>query len=463
MVTSPPRGTIHGVRSVPLSLGLAIAVATVLADSSVVVLALPDLLSSFDVSIERVSWVITAFNLALALAAVPAAYLAVRAGSRRVAAAGLACFAVASAACAAAGSFDVLLAARCVQAVSGAAVVCAALALLQETSGSPRRGATTWAAAAAAGAALGPAAGGALTHAFTWKGVFAAQVPLALVPLVILLLRGGLGGPAGERPGRVRPRISPNLALGLVSAALTAALFLLVLMLVRGWNLDPLEAAAVVSAIPAAALVTGRLVPPSTLSRGPTAAGVILIAGGLAALALVPSADIVWTLAPQVLIGCGLALTLPGLTGDALTGYGPQAIQGGWTIGARHAGVVIGLLILTPIFTTDLLAQQAAAERTGTGLVLNSALSFDAKLRLGDAIDRQLQQANNRLPDLRPAFRAQHPSGADVPVYRRLHADLDDQVRRAATHAFSRSFLVAAVIALAALVPIAAARPKAAA
>src|SRR6185312_10374249 len=273
--------TIHGVRSVPLSLGLAIAVATVLADSSVVVLALPDLLSSFDVSIERVAWVITAFNLALAVFAVPA-------GAGRVAAVGLACFAAASAACAAAGNFDLLIAARCVQAVSGAAVVCAGLALMQDVSGSRRRGATAWAAAAAVGAALGPAAGGALTQAFTWRGVFAAQVPLALVPLLLLLLRGGLRRSAGETPGRARPPISPNLALGLVSAALTAALFLLVLMLVRGWNLDPLEAAAVVSAIPAAALVTGRLVPPANLSRGPAAGGVILIAGGLAALALVP-------------------------------------------------------------------------------------------------------------------------------------------------------------------------------
>ena len=123
---------------------------------------------------------------------------------------------------------------------------------------------------------------------------------------------------------------------------------------------------------------------------------------------------------------------------------------------------MVGLLILTPIFTTDLLAQQAAAERAGTALVLNSALSFDAKLRLGDAIDRELQQARNRLPDLGPAFRAQHPSGADVPVYEHLHHQLTEQVRRAATHAFSRAFLVASAIALVALVPIGLSREAAA-
>ena len=79
---------------------------------------------------------------------------------------------------------------------------------------------------------------------------------------------------------------------------------------------------------------------------------------------------------------------------------GSLAIHGGWTIGARHAGVVIGLLILTPIFTADLLTQQAAAERSGAALVLNSRLSLQAKLRLGDAIDQSLRTTRNRLPDL---------------------------------------------------------------
>ncbi len=452
----------RSLRSAPLAVGLLVAVATVLADSSVVVLALPDVLSAFDVSIERVSWVITAFNLVLALAAVPAAYLAVRASANRVAAAGLAVFALASATCAATGSFDVLIAARCVQAASGALVVCAALRLLPELLGSPARGVAAWAAAAAAGAAVGPAAGGALTHAFTWRGVFAAQVPLALVPLLLLLGRRVVV-PAEAVHGRVRPRASPNIALALVSAALTAALFLLVLELVRGWGLDPLAAAVVLTVIPAAATVTAALARSAHGAAGLPAAGVILIAGGLAALALVPSASIGWTVLPQALIGAGLALTLPGLTREALAGAGSLSIHGGWTIGARHAGVVVGLLILTPIFTADLVTQQAAAERSGAALVLNSRLSLQAKLRLGDAIDQSLRTTQNRLPDLGPAFDAQHPSAADRPTYDHLRSALTEQVRRAATHAFSRAFLIAAAIALLALVPLAAGRREVAA
>ena len=94
--------------------------------------------------------------------------------------------------------------------------------------------------------------------------------------------------------------------------------------------------------------------------------------------------------------------------------------------------------------------------------MLNSQLSLQAKLRLGDAIDQSLRRTQNRLPDLGPAFRSQHPSAADRPTYGHLRSALTEQVRRAATHAFSRAFLVAARIALLALVPLVAARREAA-
>src|SRR5262245_41673148 len=45
------------------------AVAIAFADSAIVVLALPDLLKQYDVSINEVAWVVTAYNVALALGA----------------------------------------------------------------------------------------------------------------------------------------------------------------------------------------------------------------------------------------------------------------------------------------------------------------------------------------------------------------------------------------------------------
>jgi MFS family permease len=70
-VTTRTRKTLVG-----LGIGLA------LADSSVVTLALPDILRQFDVEIPTVAWVLTSYNLWLALAALPAAYAARRRPSR---------------------------------------------------------------------------------------------------------------------------------------------------------------------------------------------------------------------------------------------------------------------------------------------------------------------------------------------------------------------------------------------
>src|SRR5262249_48650979 len=87
-------------------LGLAIGLA--LADSSVVTLALPDILGRFDVGITTVAWVLTSYNLALAVCAVPAAYVS-RHRPRAAFAAGAVIFATASLVCGLAPSFWVLV------------------------------------------------------------------------------------------------------------------------------------------------------------------------------------------------------------------------------------------------------------------------------------------------------------------------------------------------------------------
>jgi MFS family permease len=446
----------------PRAAALALAVGLVLADSSIVVLALPRIYRELDTSVAGVTWVLVSFNLVIALAAVPAAFAARRVGPGRAAAVGLAVFAGAGLACGASSHLSTLIVARCVQALGGAAAVTASLELLPATVGSERRATVVWASAGATGAALGPAIGGILTELVSWQSIFLLQVPVAIAAAVPILAVArheaatGIVEPELRRTGR--PHVLANLALALVSAAIAAALFLLVLLLIEGWRLSPIGAAIVVTVMPLSALAgnrLGRLVPSA---RARAAAGAILVAGGLGSLAALPKAEVALTVPPQVLVGLGLSLVLSALTETALSGRAPQAIHGGWTISARHAGVVIGLLALTPIFTADIAQQRRDAIDAGTAVVLDSRVSPLLKIDLAQRIVARMDEERGRVPTIGSAFEPLPSDPADRAAVLRLRGNLQDQLDRGATHAFSASFLIGALAALLALVPIGLAR-----
>ncbi len=441
-----------------LGIALAVGVGTVLADGSIVVLALPDIYRELDVSVTSVTWVLIAFNFVLAAAAVPAASLARRVGPARIAASGLLVFGAASLACGIADSIGLLLVARCLQAVGGAAAVCASLELLPSVTGSERRAAAIWAGAGALGAAIGPGAGGLLTELVSWQSIFLLQVPIAIG--CVAALTGAVRAESADATVRAerlpagRPHLAANAALALVSAALAAALFLVVLLLIEGWRLTPIAAAAAVTAMPISAIAAAPLTSKVPAVGARATAGVILIAGGLAGLGLLPDASVVLTLPPQILVGIGLALTLSALTESALEGRSPQAIHGGWTIASRHAGVVAGLLVLTPVFTADLDTQRGHAEQAGIAALLDSGVDPSSKLALAGRIADQIEAEGDKVPNVRPAFEplpADAGERAEVVALRDL---IVDEVERAATHAFSASFLISAAFALAALIPI---------
>lgn len=446
----------------PRLAALALAVGLVLADSSIVVLALPDIYRELDTSVAGVTWVLVSFNLVIALSAVPAAHLARRAGPGRTAAVGLAVFAGAGLACAAASDLNTLIAARSVQALGGAAAVTAVLELLPATVGSERRAAAVWATAGATGAALGPTIGGLLTQLVSWQSIFLIQVPIALAAAVPILAvarhEAATGVLSGELRRTGRPHLLANLALAMIAAAIAAALFLLVLLLIEGWALSPIGAALVVSVMPLAALAASRFNDLVPESKPRAAAGAILVSGGLGALALLPKAAIVLTVPPQVLVGVGLSLVLSALTETALGGRAPQAIHGGWTISARHAGVVIGLLALTPIFTADIAQQRRDAIDAGTAVILDSRVPPLEKIDLAQGIEDRLEGERGKVPTIGPAFEPlpSDPEERDAVVA--LREELQDQLDRGATHAFSASFGLAALLGLLALVPIGLAR-----
>jgi MFS family permease len=425
---------------------LGLSVGLVLADSSVVTLALPKILAEFDVEIATLAWALTSFNLALALSAVPAAFLA-RRRPALVFGAGAVVFAAASLACAFASSFELLVGARALQGVAGAAVVCAALDLLSNVMESEAPAARIWALAGVLGASVGPAAGGILTQALGWESIFVVQAPVILVALSVLV--GMRARPVPEPAGR--PHVAANAALLLVSGALVAALFLLVILLINGWRIEPLAAGLIVTVMPLAAIAAARFLGSITPLWARAASGTILISGGLAALGWLPHAGAFWTVPPQIAVGAGLGLALSALTERALAGRSAQAVHGGWTIAARHAGVVLGLLLLTPIFTTDLERNEDDALAAGTSVVLDSRISPLRKLTVARdvlvAVDDAKDEA--RIPDVKAVV-----DHEDEPEYVDLGSDLQDQLDRAVTNAFSRSFLAAALLGLLALIPI---------
>lgn len=430
-------------RTALLGLGVGLA----LADSSIVALALPDILGQFDVAITSVAWVLTSFNLVLAVVAVPAAYVA-RRGPRRAFAIGVAVFAAASLTCGLAPSFDVLVGARCIQAVGAALIVTAALDLLSQVEESDERALRVWVTAGVLGAALGPAVGGILTQLLGWESIFLVQVPIAFT--LLLAVRGltsrSVPAPAG------RPSIPANAALLFVAGGLVAALFLLVLLLVEGWGMPPAAAGLVVTVMPLTAIVVGRARPSSLAAVPGVACGVIFLAGGLAALALMPRAGWAWTIPPQLLVGTGLGLTVVGLTEIALRGRPDQVVHGGWTLAARHAGVVLGLLLLAPVLTGALDESRDEAIRAGAAVVLDSSIPPLDKLGVAQDVLAEVDRAEavGKLPDVERAF-AERPNDAE---WSSLVSSLQDQLDRAVTSAFSGPFFLAAALTLCALVPL---------
>jgi MFS family permease len=419
---------------------LAIVAGLGLADASIVTLALPDILRDLNTSVEGVAAVIGVYTVVLAITLIPFERAASTLSVRAVGAGGFALFAVASAACAGADDLTGLLVARCAQAVGAAA----GLATVFDLLGGAGPGRRLWLGAAVFATALGPAAGGVLTEAFDWRAIFVFQVPVAAAGAVAVLAGPSRAPaqPAPERPERFALR--PALALALVSAALAAVLFLLVLLLVAGWNVSPLSAAATVTVIPLAALGGARL---GGDPRTRAAAGCALVGGGVLALAWLPDASLWWTVIPQALAGVGMGLALTALGGDLLPERTPR--DAARLLAVRHAGIAGILAIAAPIAAHQLDVSTQTAKERGVALVLDAPLPPQDKIKLAPALLNGVDSDQPRAGLRRAVAAERHAfTGAERATYDDLGQKADDMLVTAVGEAFRSSFLLAAAAGL---------------
>lgn len=429
-------------------LGVLAGIAVASADSSVVVLALPDLLSQFGTSIEAASWVISSYNLVVAVGALALIRPVRRLGPGRMAIAGGSLFLVASTACALAPEIWSLIAFRTVQGLGAALLLVAAFPLLRALAVTPERGSSLWAGAGVFGAAVGPAAGGIVTDLLGWRAIFVAQAPVAAVFLVAVQRhRHALSVPATPAPLAGRRPWARWAALVLVSAALVALLFLAVVELIDVRGMSPVGAGLVASAIALAAAVAA----PFATRAGASAAGALLLAGGLAGMALVPGPSLAWPIAALAVAGIGYGLIVPGLARSASELSGSPTAGGANSVALRHAGLVAGLLLLTPLLTSDLAAAGNRAELRGIAVVLEAPADVSTKLRLSfDLAPLLARPAKDGVPDFAGAV-AKSPYVGVAGIGRAV----DSTVRASLARGFRRSFLAASLLALGAALVLA--------
>jgi len=425
---------------------IAVGAGLALADASVVTLALPSMLGDLDTTVEGVAAVIGVYTIALAALLPLAARLQSRTSDPVLAAAGFALFALAGALCATPASLAEMLAFRALQAAGAAAALVAAFAFL--------RGSRLWTYAAVFGTAVGPALGGALTQAFDWRAIFLFQVPLALAAAAASLAArddaavagpgepGAAAGPGRHGVGTARALV----ALAALAAALTGVLFLLVLLLVSGWSLEPLEAAAAVSVLPLAAFAGARVRAPAAVRAS---AGCALVGAGVLALAVLPGAAAGWIVAPQLLAGVGMGMALPALAGDLLPER--SATQAARLLAIRHAGISVALLLIAPVAAAQLDGAVSDVRERGAALILDARLPPLDKIELAGPLVADLDPANPR-DGLRDALDAQAHRFADDPEQRRAYADLtehaDETLVAGIDDAFRVAFLITGALAL---------------
>jgi EmrB/QacA subfamily drug resistance transporter len=193
-------------RRAKVTLTVSIGVFMASLDLFIVNIAFPDIHREFaGSSLSGLSWILNGYAITFAALLVPAGRWADRAGRKRGFLGGLALFALASAACAAAPSVPVLVGARVLQALGAAFMIPTSLGLLLPEYPLEKRGAAVgiWAAVGGVAAAAGPPLGGLLVQA-GWRWVFIVNVPFALGALAASgrLLRE-VRDPSGERPDHV--------------------------------------------------------------------------------------------------------------------------------------------------------------------------------------------------------------------------------------------------------------------
>jgi DHA2 family multidrug resistance protein len=158
-------------------------------DSTIANVALPHMAGSLSASADQISWVLTSYIIAAAIATPVTGWLAGRFGAKRLFVVMIVGFATSSALCGAAQSLGQIVVFRVLQGLFGAAMMPLSQSVILDIFTPSERGPVmaVWSVGTVIAPILGPTLGGWLTDEFSWRWVFYINIPIAVLGLTGVL------------------------------------------------------------------------------------------------------------------------------------------------------------------------------------------------------------------------------------------------------------------------------------
>ena len=357
----PVRNTIFVV------IGIMMASLLQILDTTIANVAIPHMQASLGATPDEISWVLTSYIVASAVAMPMTGWLADRVGSRRLFILSTAGFVIASMLCGMAQNITEMVLFRALQGASGAFISPLSQSAMLDVSKPSRQSQmmAIWGIGIMIGPILGPIIGGTLTENWNWRWVFYVNVPLGALALFILI--------AGLPSRPVQRRRFDIFGFSMIAIAITS----LQLMLDRGNHLDWFDsieiwiyAAAMVSAVWVGAIHFTTTTKPTLFNP-----------------ALFANRNFVVTLFFMLGLGMVMFATMALLPPMLQRLFGYSVVDTGWALMPRGVGTLVSMQLssvlvragLDPrkmVMTGFLLAMLSFWQMSGWSLEVSSTYVF---------------------------------------------------------------------------------------
>src|SRR5919206_488051 len=184
-IAAPPEGAPH---KYLIAFAVVLAALMQVIDSSIVNVALPDMMGNLGASLDEIAWVSTGYILASVIVIPLTGFLGDLLGRKRYFVGSIVTFTVASFLCGASGSLGALVFWRIVQGIGGGALMTVSQAVLFESFPPEEAGMAMalFGLGVMVGPTIGPTLGGWLTDNYGWPWIFYVNIPVgALAALMI--------------------------------------------------------------------------------------------------------------------------------------------------------------------------------------------------------------------------------------------------------------------------------------